>query len=113
MSQKPINLEDKSWLKIISKTIHPLVLEFWSFRCESCRNRAPLVSKIAQDLDGQVTVCKVNVDENPRIVSYYSVSLVPCLIIVVDRQIRQRFLGDWNLADVKEAVSKLNAVTMK
>ena len=59
-----------------------VAIEFWSFRCEECRMMAPIVSQIAQEFSGKLRVFKVNVDDNPRVVSEYAVPLVPYLIIL-------------------------------
>jgi thioredoxin 1 len=48
---------------------------------------APVVAEIAQELEGQVKVCKLDVDEAQDIAANYGVASIPTLMVFKDGQV--------------------------
>ena len=71
----------------------PLVVEFYSPLCESCRELVPMLERVAEKFDGQVMVCKVNGDEQPQISKDYGVVVLPTILLINDRRVIRRFFG--------------------
>ena len=40
----------------------PVVIDFWASWCGPCMMQGPIVDEIAEEMAGNVKVCKVNVD---------------------------------------------------
>ena len=57
----------------------PLVIDFWATWCGPCRMLAPTISRIAEEQEGKVKVCKLDVDEVPEIAAKYGISSIPTL----------------------------------
>lgn len=81
----------------------PVVVDFWAEWCGPCRQMAPHLEAVAEELTGKVRVAKINVDENPMSASKYGVRGLPTLMLfkggkVVDTQLgamsKQR-IADW------------------
>lgn len=81
----------------------PVVVDFWAEWCGPCKQMAPHLEAVADELTGQVTVAKINVDENPMSASKYGVRGLPTLMLfkggrMVDSQLgamsKQR-ISDW------------------
>ena len=100
----PTVLTDRSSHQQLSQGSPIIAIEFWSFRCEGCRNVAPIVSRMAQELADRVDVYKVNVDENPRLTAQYAVPYVPYLVIAREGQTVASFGEAWTVDDVKQIV---------
>jgi thioredoxin len=58
----------------------PLVLDCWAEWCGPCRMLAPVLDQLASESKGRYVVAKLNVDQNPRIASEFSVQSIPTLL---------------------------------
>ncbi len=65
----------------VVKASIPVLVDFWAEWCSPCRMVLPVMDEIAKEMDGQVKVCKVNVDECQDIAADFSVMSIPTLII--------------------------------
>ncbi len=58
-----INLTNDMFEREVLQSDVPVLVDFWATWCGPCRMVAPIVEEIADEYDGKVKVCKVNVDE--------------------------------------------------
>jgi thioredoxin 1 len=59
----------------------PVLVDFWAAWCGPCKMLAPVIEKVAKNLEGKVEVVKVNVDENPQVSMQYGISSIPTMIL--------------------------------
>jgi len=71
----------------------PVVVDFWAEWCGPCKQMAPHLDAVAEELAEQVTVAKINVDENPMSASKYGVRGLPTLMLFKDGKVVDSQLG--------------------
>ena len=71
----------------------PVLVDFWAVWCGPCRRVAPEVDAVAEQMNGQAKVLKVNVDEEPDVAARYGVQSIPTLIIFKDGKVVDQIVG--------------------
>jgi len=69
------NFEDE-----VLKCSLPVVVDFWAPWCGPCRMIAPITEKLAEEYEGRLKFCKLNVDENQQTASKYRVMSIPQIL---------------------------------
>jgi thioredoxin 1 len=72
---------DQSFGPDVLDSSTPVVVDFWAEWCGPCRMIAPALEEIAGELDGKVSIAKLNIDENNNTAIKYGVRSIPTLII--------------------------------
>ena len=71
----------------------PVLVDFWATWCGPCKMLAPTVSEIADEYEGKVKVCKLDVDQAMDIAMSYGVASIPTLILFKDGEIVKKSVG--------------------
>ncbi len=71
----------------------PVLVDFWAEGCGPCKAIGPALEDIAAQLEGKVTIAKLNIDENPQTPGRYNVSAIPTLILFKNGQIAAQKIG--------------------
>ncbi len=77
----------------VLKSDIPVLVDFWAEWCGPCRMVGPIVEEIARDMEGKVSVGKLNVDENPEIPSKYGIRSIPTLMIFKNGELVDKIVG--------------------
>lgn len=62
----------------------PVLVDFWAEWCGPCKQLSPVLDELAKEMEGKVTVAKVNIDQNPESPQKYGVRGIPTLILFKD-----------------------------
>ena len=77
----------------VLKSDKPVLVDFWATWCGPCKMLAPTVSEIADEYEGKVKVCKLDVDQAMDIAMSYGVASIPTLILFKDGEIVKKSVG--------------------
>ena len=90
---KPIEIEDGNFDEVVLQAKTPVLVDFWAQWCGPCRMVAPVVEELAEEYEGRISFCKVDVDQNPKIASKYGIMSIPTLILFKDGKPLSNIVG--------------------
>jgi len=84
---------DASFEADVLKADHPVLVDFWAEWCGPCKQIAPALEQIAEELAGKVTVAKLNIEDSPQTPSRYGVRGIPTMMLFQDGQMTSMKVG--------------------
>jgi thioredoxin 1 len=84
MSNATRPVTDATFKDEIEQSTLPVLVDYWAEWCGPCKMIGPLLEESAASYAGQVSIVKLNVDENPRVPSQYHVRGIPTLMLFKD-----------------------------
>ncbi len=76
-----IDITDASFEEEVLKSDKPVVLDFWAPWCGPCRQIAPSLTEISDEMGDKITVAKINIDENPETPTKFGVRGIPTMLV--------------------------------
>ncbi len=85
---------DTNFESVVIQSSIPVLVDFWAPWCGPCKALAPVVEKVAEEQNGRVLVCKVNVDESPNVAARFGIRGIPTLIYFKGGQVANQITGN-------------------
>ena len=82
-----------------------ILVYFWAPWCDLCKTQGPIVEAVANQLENQAVVAKLNVDNAPKAAEKYNIKIIPALIVFKDGKIVKQFFGVTDATTLKSAVN--------
>ena len=70
------------------------MVDFWAPWCGPCKALAPTLEEIAEELSDEVSIHKVNVDENAALAAEYGVRSIPTLLVFRNGELAEEVVGN-------------------
>ncbi len=85
------NLTAQNFDQQIKKGV--ILVDFWASWCAPCKMMAPVLNDLAEELTGNQTVGKLNVEQHQTIAAKFKVRSIPTMVLFKDGKEINRFVG--------------------
>ena len=75
------NTTDENFEKEVLKADKPALVDFWAEWCGPCKQIGPSLEEISNEMDGRLTIAKINIDEKQETPTNFNVRGIPTLMI--------------------------------
>lgn len=84
MSDNIVSVTDSTFEDEVLKSDVPVLVDYWAEWCGPCKMIAPVLEEIADEYDGKLKICKLNIDENPQTPPKFNIRGIPTLMLFKD-----------------------------
>ncbi len=98
-----IKLTKDNYNETVSKKESIVIVDFWAEWCGPCRMLAPELEKLCEK-HPEITVGKVNVDEQPELSRDFRIMSIPTIIIYKNGVEEKQLIGYKNVDELEQLV---------
>src|SRR5690348_8357210 len=88
-----VTVTDESFEKDVLQSQGPVLVDFWAEWCGPCKQIAPALEQISDELSGKVTIAKLNIEDSPTTPSRYGVRGIPTMMLFKGGQMASMKVG--------------------
>jgi thioredoxin 1 len=88
-----VKVTDESFQADVLQADHPVLVDFWAEWCGPCKQIAPALEQLAEELQGKVTIAKLDIEQSPTTPSRYGVRGIPTMMLFKGGQMASMKVG--------------------
>ena len=90
---KPITVDDSNFDQTVLQAETPVLVDFWAPWCRPCLMVAPILDELAEEYSGRISVARMDVDQNPKTASRYSIMAIPTMLLFKKGKLISNIVG--------------------
>ena len=88
-----ITIAKENFEKKVLQSTKPVLVDFWATWCGPCRMLAPVLEEIAEEYEKEITVGKINVDEQRDFAIQFGIESIPTVLLFKAGKIVAKSVG--------------------
>ena len=88
-----VKVTDATFEQDVLKADKPVLVDFWAEWCGPCKQIAPALDQISEELADVVTIAKLDIEESPGVPSRYGVRGIPTMMLFRGGQMASMKVG--------------------
>ena len=100
-----IHTTDASFQSDVLEASKPVLVDFWADWCAPCKRISPIINEIAQEQQ-DVSICKMDIVENPKIMAQFDVKGLPSLLLFHRGSLIGRKVGALSKAQILDFITQ-------
>ena len=88
-----VNVTDNNFDTEVLKSSKPIVVDFWAEWCGPCKQIAPTLEEISEEMSEQVTIAKLNIDKEVNSGTKYGIRGIPTMLLFKDGELKATKVG--------------------
>jgi len=101
-----LHFTDSNFKKEVLESDLPVLVDFWATWCSPCRMIAPIIEELAKEYDKKIKIGKINIDENSKTPTHYSVMSIPTLMFFKKGRVSEQVVGVLDKAGLKKKIEE-------
>ncbi len=84
----------------------PVLVDFWADWCAPCRQLMPILSRLAEEFNGQFFLAKVDTEAEQALAAQFGIRSLPTVQLFKDGQVVDQFMGALPAGQIREFLSR-------
>tara|TARA_X000000368_G_scaffold313290_1_gene250908 strand:- start:2 stop:328 length:327 start_codon:yes stop_codon:yes gene_type:complete len=105
MSDNVKEISSENFNQEVLESDIPVLVDFWAEWCGPCKQLAPTVEDVANEMIGSIKVCKMDVDSNQDIAVQFGVRSIPTLLIFKNGEVASTQIGAISKQQLEEFIA--------
>ena len=102
------NTTDASFVHDVLNAPVPVLVDFWADWCGPCKVLAPTLEQLDSELEGHVSIAKVDTDANPELPKAYGIRSIPTVILFHKGEALTQIVGAVNKQLILDKLAHYN-----